>query len=90
VEIDGLINQKSVGKYSLSNHGEIGKRSDGTIELNFPFDPDNIYNGFLSKQFGAIGSKRVRISLLGKVIFMKEEMELILPLDYSEIYKLTE
>ena len=88
VNIDGLINQKSVGKYTLPQRGRIDKRSEETVEAIFNFVPDYIYNGFLSKQFGAIGSKRVRISLKGDVEFLKEETEMVLPIDYSEIYKI--
>lgn len=89
VDLAAMINQKDL---DISGPGETGQEFPGkaetVLETTFTFDPDEIYPGFLSKQFGAIGSRRVRITLSGTLTFARGEKTVEVPVDYSEVYKL--
>jgi LEA14-like dessication related protein len=88
VNVNGMINQKSIGDFKLSKRGRINARAEEIVELHYRFDPDEIYPGFLSRKFGVIGSKRVRITLEGESVFLKQDKEVSVPVDYSEVYKI--
>lgn len=87
------INQKELGKFVLSQPLTLPGKSTDTLKVRYAFTPDHIYPGFLSRQFGAISSKRVQITLSGKVVFekegKKEAIKLDVPVDYSEAYKIS-
>jgi len=86
--IEGMINQKPMGSFEKRDRTLVPGKEDKVIELKYQFDPDEIYPGFLSSQLGAIGSKRVRISLNGDINFIKGDKAIEVPVEYSEVYKI--
>ncbi|MCP4124230.1 MAG: hypothetical protein GY751_20990 [Bacteroidetes bacterium] len=86
--IEGMINQRPLAPFKSKDRVALPGKEDKVIEVSYSFQPDDIYPGFLSNQFGAIGSKRVRISLNGSIEFIKDDKSIDVPLEYSEVYKI--